>query len=402
MPGSLGLLLALTLTGCPPEARTPPEGASTRQTPVYEAGYIKAPVVRAFPRLQFQSPLQVVTIPDGTGRQAVLERAGRVVVLPDVEDEPLLKVLMEMRGRSSEAESLLGFAFHPRFSETRTVFAAYVTRRPAHLVVSRFQVSEGPNASVDDASESKLLSVELPFDGHRGGKLAFGADGYLYVAVGDGGGYKDPLGHAQNRKSLLGKILRIDVDTMSLHFEYASPWGNPYLGHPAGYRDEIFAYGFSHPDLTFNPAGDRLWAIDSTAGYGEEVNVVQRGANYGWAVKAGPQWLVPSPQPREGLMAPQLFFEAKLDRLLVGGLEYHGRLFPQIKGAFVFGDAHSGSVWALKPDGTPPVMLLGTGLALSGISANRAGELIFAAQDGGLYQLDTTPEANRQGASVSQ
>jgi glucose/arabinose dehydrogenase len=203
----------------------------------------------AFPNLTFPGPVDFQHAGDGTDRVFVVRQAGYVMV---VENSPAatsagtfldIDALVESGGE----RGLLGIAFHPSYEANGYFFVNYTAGSPLRTIVARYRVSQSNPDSADPASGVVLLEIPQPYSNHNGGQLAFGPDGYLYVAMGDGGSGGDPENRAQDRTTLLGKILRIDVDATSDTLDYSIPPGNPYADNTDGYREEIFAYGLRNP-----------------------------------------------------------------------------------------------------------------------------------------------------------
>ncbi len=234
----------------------------------------------AFSGLRFQAPLQVLQVP-GETRFVVVEKRGTVQAVSGGAAATFLDIRSRVNSTPGEA-GLLGLAFHPRWAQNRQAFVNYTAPSAAsnanlRSTISRFASTDG-GATLNPASEQVLLTVEQPFENHNGGSVVFGPDGLLYLGLGDGGLGGDPLGNAQNRSSLLGKLLRIDVDSGT---PYGIPPSNPFFGG-AG-LEEIYAFGLRNPwRFSFDRATGALWLGDVGQGDWEEVDVVEPGVNYGW------------------------------------------------------------------------------------------------------------------------
>jgi len=256
---------------------------------------------------------------------------------------------------------LLGLAFHPKYETNGQFFVYYTAGASGSRVsrVSRFRVSAlDPNAA-DPGSENILLEIDQPYDNHNAGQIAFGADAYLYVATGDGGSGGDPQGNAQNRASLLGKILRIDVDSGS---PYAIPPDNPFVGNSDGYREEIYAWGLRNPwRFSFDPPTGRLWAGDVGQLTWEEIDVIESGQNYGWDCREGahdytgpPGGPAPDCATATGLVDPVWEYGRASGNSVTGGYVYRGDSLSSLVGKYVYADYGSGRIWALTYDGVNP------------------------------------------------
>jgi glucose/arabinose dehydrogenase len=219
----------------------------------------------AFPQLSFGQPVGIQSSGDGSGRLFVVEQAGVIRVFQNSPGTATSKVFLDITERVlfGGEQGLLGLAFHPNFTKNGFFYVDYVAPNPTRTVIARYSVSAGDPDVVDKASEFVILEVAQPFSNHKGGQIAFGPDGYLYVGMGDGGSEGDPLGNGQNRSTLLGKILRLDVDTASGGLNYSVPADNPFVGNSLGYREEIYAYGFRNPwRFSFDSGTGKLWVGD--------------------------------------------------------------------------------------------------------------------------------------------
>ncbi|MFO7265921.1 MAG: PQQ-dependent sugar dehydrogenase [Limnochordales bacterium] len=320
----------------------------------------------------FNSPVHLTSPPDGTGRLFVVDRIG-VVYIIDAEGRLLPEPFLDLRDalvplRSNfDERGLLGLAFHPGFAQNGRFFVYYsAPRRPEapanwdHTArIAEFRVSpDNPNRA-DRASERVVLEIDQPQFNHNGGALAFGPDGYLYISLGDGGGANDvgvghgPMGNGQDINTLLGKILRIDVDGGD---PYGIPPDNPFVGQEG--RDEIYAWGFRNPfRMSFDRGGDReLFVADVGQANFEEVNIVNRPGNYGWRIKEGTHWFDPDRPdevitegptvgPRgEPLIDPIIEYRNRgsspdgVGVSVIGGYVYRGSAIPELYGRYVFAD----------------------------------------------------------------
>ena len=292
-------------------------------------------------------------------------------------------------------QGLLGLAFHPDYAVNGYFYVNYVTNNPVRTVIARYSVSpNNPNQALND-SEFILFEVDQPFANHKGGQVAFGPDGYLYVGLGDGGSGGDPLGNGQNRSTLLGKILRVNVDLPSLGRNYSIPQDNPFVGGVLGYREEIYAYGFRNPwRFSFDSVG-RLWVADVGQDRREEIDLVGKGKNYGWNIMEGS--LNYSGGSNAGLELPVWEYDHSVGIAVIGGYVYYGSSLTGLQSKYVYGDYGSGRVWSLQVDGvSAPVntLLAETGLSISSFGVDEQNELYFCSLDGKIYAFGTiTPTA---------
>jgi glucose/arabinose dehydrogenase len=239
------------------------------------------------------------------------------------------------------------------------------------------------------SSELVLLEINQPFSNHKGGQLAFGADGYLYIGMGDGGSGGDPLGNGQNRASLLGKILRIDVNSPSQGRNYKIPPDNPYAGNTAGYREEIYAYGFRNPwRFSFDQLTGSFWVADVGQNEREEIDLVGKGKNYGWNIMEGT--LTYSGGSQVGLELPVWEYSHAEGIAVIGGYVYRGTNLTGLNNKYIYGDYGSGKIWALQYDGIAAsvnTLLADTNLNPSSFGLDEKNELYFCALDGKIYLL---------------
>ncbi|MGA2819841.1 MAG: PQQ-dependent sugar dehydrogenase [Anaerolineales bacterium] len=334
------------------------------------------------------SPTYLADPGDGSGRLFVVEKSGRILILKGtaLAGDPFLD-LRDQVGSSGSEQGLLSMAFHPGYPHPPYFYVDY-TDPTGDVVVARLRLSNNAD-SADPSSELIVLRIDhRQFPNHNGGQLQFGPDGFLYVGVGDGGSEGDPEGNGQKLDTLLGKILRLDVDAAT---PYAVPRGNPFLGQP-GVLPEIWAYGLRNPwRFSFDrPSGD-LWIADVGQDQYEEVDLQPPGLgglNYGWSLMEG---LHPyAGEYREGLTLPVWEYEHSQGCAITGGYVYRGRQIPELVGDYLFSDYCSGKLWALyrTPEGNrQAVLLLETGLNVSSFGEDARGELYLLDLRGGVYEL---------------
>ncbi|MEK0083921.1 PQQ-dependent sugar dehydrogenase [Benzoatithermus flavus] len=327
------------------------------------------------------APLSATHAGDGSGRLFVVEQGGRVRLVKNGALQP--RPFLDLSGRvlSGGERGLLGLAFHPRFRDNGRFFVNYTRRPDGATVLAEHRVSADPDRALPTGRA--LLVVPQPFPDHNGGMLAFGPDGRLYVGLGDGGDHGDPGDRAQDRSSLLGKILRLDVDRGS---PYAIPPDNPFAA--GGGRGEIWALGFRNPwRFSFDRASGRLYAGDVGERRLEEIDLVRRGGNYGWRIMEGNRCFAPATGcDRRGLVLPVAVYAHTDGRCAVtGGYVYRGRAVPALAGAYVHADFCSGEILVLR--GGRPGVLLDTSLRIASFGEDEAGELLVVDIGGGVYRL---------------
>lgn len=297
-------------------------------------------------------PVYLTHAGDGSGRLFVVEKPGRIRIIAngDLLAAPFLDILGKVDSSGNE-QGLLSVAFHPDFSNNRRFFVYYTSNASDEIIVAEYKASAA-NPNVAEASERVLLRVPHPtFENHNGGLLKFGPDGYLYIGIGDGGGAGDPgppPGNGQNTNVLLGKILRIDVDSGN---PYGIPADNPFASGANGKR-EIYAYGFRNPwRYSFDRETGKLWCGDVGQNRYEEVDVVTRGGNFGWNVMEGFHCYNPSSGCNTaGLVQPIYEYDHGGSNgvppgacSITGGYVYRGTRIPSLVGVYVFADYCLGS-----------------------------------------------------------
>ena len=334
----------------------------------------------------FDKPVHLTHAGDGSGRLFVVEQAGVVRIIKNgkVLEAPFLDI--RARVSSGGEKGLLSIAFHPRYRENGEFYVNYTRGRMLlETIVSRFR--RGSRGLADPGSEEILLRIRQPFPNHNGGQLQFGPDGYLYIGMGDGGAANDPLGHGQDITTLLGALLRIDVDNQEVGRSYAIPPDNPFLGRTHG-RGEIWAYGLRNPwRFSFDARNGRLFLADVGQDRVEEINIVRRGGNYGWAVMEGDRCLRQGTRCRRaGFEMPIFTYPHPEGFSVTGGYVYRGRSMPELCGVYVFADYVSGVISGLRlRDGRVARhgVLRKSGFRISSFGEDEARELYVAAHRGG-------------------
>lgn len=343
----------------------------------------------AFANLRFSLPVALLQAPGDPGRWYVVEQAGRVVVFDDDPAASEASVFVDIRERvnaRSDEAGLLGMAFHPDYQANGQVILSYTTgRRNLKSVISRFFADDARRA-LDPASERVILTVDQPFRNHNGGQVTFGPDGLLYVGFGDGGAGGDPRGNGQNTDTLLGAMLRIDVDRGD---PYAIPPDNPFAA--GGGRPEIYAWGLRNPwRWSFDAATGDLWVGDVGQNQIEEIDIVVKGGNYGWNMREGSAPFRGGRRPSAGLIAPVAEYSHSFGCSVTGGYVYRGDQIPALAGTYVFGDYCSGRFWGLAPDGSggrTMAPLFDGQINLSSFGEAHDGRLFAVDLNGALFQI---------------
>ena len=335
-------------------------------------------------------PLMLTHANDGSGRRFIVEQSGRIYVID--KDTQRAKVFLDIHDdtrpwKKSNEEGLLGLAFHPRFSETGEFFICYSpVDEPQSERISRFRVSTQDPNKADENSEEIVLQFDQPFPNHNGGSIAFGPDGFLYIGLGDGGSRNDPFDNAQNLSVLLGKILRIDIDQRGAETAYVVPPDNPFMNMD-GVRPEIWAYGFRNPwQLTFDNQTGALWMADVGQDLQEEINLVEKGGNYGWRRREGsyPFGNIPADL---ATIDPLWEYDHQVGKSITGGLVVRGSNIPELEGCYLYGDFVSGRLWALGvQDSSDPATISNHLIPWNGLPIFGFGH----DQDGAVYVLTSS------------
>lgn len=343
----------------------------------------------------FQRPVFVTGAGDGSGRLFIEDQEGRIWVMIDgqLQAEPFLDV-RSLISRDANERGLLGLAFHPQYVENGFFFINY-TDRSGNTVVARYTVSADSPSVADADSALTLLNIRQPYPNHNGGYLGFGPDGYLYIGMGDGGSAGDPDYNGQTPSTLLGKILRIDVDNPAGDKAYGIPTDNPYTINPL-LAPEVWAWGLRNPwrmsfdretgDLYFGDVGQNQW---------EEVNFQPAdspgGENYGWNIMEGSYRYSGEPV-KDGLVPPFAeYSHAEGGCSVTGGYVYRGEMLTDLTGVYLFADYCSGLVWSSYRDAADiwqTNLFLDTGMTVSSFGEDEAGELYVIDHSGSIYRLE--------------
>lgn len=357
---------------------------------------VERTVVDAFPNLDFIRPLFIGHAGDESGRLFVVEQAGTISVFPNDPDVTEREIFLDIEARVtdiSNEQGLLGLAFHPDFETNGYFYVNYTAPAPDRTIISRFSVSDDDENLANPASETVLLTYNQPYGNHNGGHLAFGPDGYLYIAVGDGGSAGDPLNNGQNRSTFLGSILRIDVDSQENGNPYGIPDGNLFAGNDEGFREEIFAYGLRNPwRFSFDAETEQIWAGDVGQSSMEEIDIIESGLNYGWNIMEGTMCYPPGTECNtEGLELPVFAYEhSEGNGSVTGGYVYRGSDIPELTGYYIYADYISGRIWALdSSDLENPVNteLFDADFRISSFGVDQNNEIYITAFNGDIYRF---------------
>jgi glucose/arabinose dehydrogenase len=370
-----------------------------------------------------QAPVHLAHAGDGSGRLFVVEQAGRIRIIKNgsLSGTPFLDISGRVRSPFSQGDSeegLLSVAFPPGYGSSKDHFYVYYTNKNSDNQVSRFRVGANPD-SADPSSEELILEIPHPkYFNHNGGQLAFGPDGYLYVGTGDGGSGGDPDGNAQNPASLLGKILRLEVENgavpptngayrllLPLVFRagdgaqsslaYRIPADNPFVGQ-LGYREEIWALGLRNPwRFSFDRQTGDLYIGDVGQGSWEEIDfqlaASAGGENYGWDIVEGLVCFGAASCDQNGLTQPVHVYRTHSGGTcsVTGGFVYRGASFPALQGIYLFGDYCNGKIWGLQREagGWVSQELEDTNYSITSFGEDQDGELYVVNAGGAVYRI---------------
>jgi len=331
-------------------------------------------------------PVAVVNAQDGSNRLFVVEKGGTIRLVEDgvLKEEPFLDISDSVSGSSEQG--LLGLAFEPQRSER---FYVNYTDRSGATVITRYQVSSDPDVA-DLASAEIILTISQPASNHNGGNVLFAPDGYLWIGTGDGGAANDRFLNGQNKESLLGAMLRLDV---SGEQGYSIPPDNPFVG--GGGAAEIWAIGLRNPwRYSFDSATNDLWVADVGQNEWEEVHKVasnSAGLNYGWPILEGTHCFTDATCATDRLLLPITEYNHRQGCSITGGHVYRGNAYPQMQGNYYFSDFCSGLIWAIDAANnsfTEPTLLLESNLRVSSFGEDEAGELYLTSYENGtLYRV---------------
>jgi glucose/arabinose dehydrogenase len=400
------------------------------------AGAQPLPAIRlqpVFPKLTEERPVWMSEAPDGSGRLFVVYQIGKILIVKKGSDGGDAKEFLNIEARDPKAGGenecgLLSIAFHPGFA-TNHLFYVYYNQRnprdqhsqpqnyPIRSVISEFAISANDPDQADLKSERIVLEVPQPFGNHKGGELAFGPDGYLYLGLGDGGAGDDPFGSGQNTATLLAKMLRIDVNSRATaggdrnrrQLPYGIPSDNPFVREPDmggnGARKEIYAYGLRNPwRFSFDRATGALWCGDVGQDLWEEVDLIVKGGNYGWSVREGAHHFKPGPEgakyiepvmeyPHQSWQQKDaLYPDHSLGLCIIGGYVYHGKASPALEGIYIYGDYNLGTFWGMRYDSaaqkvTAHATLLQQPDNIDSFAEDADGEIYALMQDGKILKI---------------
>ena len=334
--------------------------------------------------LTFKEPIQVLYDGVDGENMYVVEKDGVVYKVSNESSATEKAKVMDITDRvvvKNSEEGLLSLTFHPNFKDNNLLYVWYTANNPDsrknNMLLSSFKVTE--DGVVDKTSETIIMTVKQPWGNHNGGTVLFGPDGKLYLSIGDGGSGGDPHGNGQNKNTLLGTVIRIDVDHTSGGKAYSIPSDNPFVGEK-NTREEIWAYGLRNVwRMSFDKETGKLWAGDVGQHDWEEIDIVESGGNYGWKIREGAHEFEGKSTVPPGLVDPVYEYGRREGGSITGGYVYRGSELKESVGLYFFNDYMSGRTWSLNINGdTASVkrIALDTPLAVSSFGETPMGELL--------------------------
>ena len=360
-------------------AAAPEEDTANEQAGPMEPVDASPALVEAFGGRVFARPIDLVSL--DSGRFLVAEQSGGVMRIGADGSATTFLDLRERVSRASNEEGLLSLALDPPFADPGHLWLYYSVADGQRTRLSRFSIA-GDAAAADPGSELVILEIPQPFANHNGGAVRFGPDGMLYLGLGDGGAGGDPRGNGQNRSTLLGSIIRIDVQNPSPSAPYAVPADNPFVGQD-GVRPEIWAYGVRNPwRMSFDAETGRLWLGDVGQSRFEEIDIVERGANLGWNLVEGGSCFQ-GDCDLASFAAPVAVYDHDLGCSVTGGVVVRRSGLSYLDGAYVYGDFCSGRIWTIDADlPGEPIEILTSPRPISSFAEARDGT-VYALTFGG-------------------
>lgn len=382
--GILGVLVVILMVGG--YFLYPYINPYTGELGVVEDGYT---IENAFQELTFQNPVDFQT--NSLNESFVIEQGGKIWTITGNGSSKSLFLDVSSIIVSGGERGLLGMAFDPNFLENGYFYLDYTVPDPLRTQIVRYTVTAFDTLTVDTDNPLLILEVDQPYANHNAGQIAFGPDGMLYITMGDGGLANDPHGHGQNRETLLGSILRINVTESSTETPYTIPVDNPYIGNGQGFQEEIWAYGLRNPwRMSFDTLTGTLWAADVGQNEYEEVNIIEKAGNYGWAEKEGLHCF--QQNSCDGAYIDPVFeYTHDLGISITGGYVYRGSTLSTLDGHYIFGDYASGRIWHSAYNSTSDSydtnLLMQQEVTIPSFGLDVNGEILILSFDGNIYRI---------------
>ncbi len=350
-------------------------------------------LTNAFPALTFTRPIFLTHAGDGTNRVFVAQQDGYIRVFSNDSAVGSYTTYLDINDKLSSTggeEGLLGLAFHPDYATNGFFYVNYTAPSPLRTVVARYKVMGGNPNKADSLSEQIIIEINQPYSNHNGGMILFGQDGYLYIGMGDGGSGGDPQNYAQNLQSLLGKMLRLDVDTT---MGYRIPPTNPFYGNPTAGREELYAWGLRNPWRFSEDTTSGLMLLgDVGQVQWEEIDDVRNGLNYGWRCYEGnaPYNTSGCGPVSEYTFPIKVYPHSGGDCSVTGGYIYRGYRRPEFEGAYIYGDYCTGKIWLLRYEGgqvTEDSLLINAPFSVSSFGVDGDGEIYICNYNGNIQRF---------------
>jgi uncharacterized repeat protein (TIGR03806 family) len=364
-------------------------------------GAIAVQLERAFEDVAMQQPIAAYQAPGEPEFWYVVQQNGIIFKFhEDANDRQRQEVLDYSAEITGGGElGLLGLAFHPDFAQNKKVYISYTYTAQGDYWSRISEMAVSADGSFDGSTERTLLDIKQPYKNHNGGMIDFGPDGMLYIAMGDGGSARDPLNSGQDTTTLLGAMLRIDINREQAPLPYGIPQDNPFASSDTD-RKEIYAWGLRNPwKFSFDVRTGELWTGDVGQGAQEEVDVIKLAGNYGWKVREGELCHNNDPEcdTRKDFIEPVAVYGRGEGKSITGGYVYHGERVPELQGKYIYGDFASGKIWALSNDPVtgdyePVVMFETSGLSISSFAQDQGSGEVFI--------IDYDPRGSNGGAGM--
>ena len=339
----------------------------------------------AFPEIEVSNLIYLTTPNDESGRIFVATREGIIFYIE--KDSNSISLFIDIREKIDQEltgeRGLLGFTFDQNYIDNGYFYIYYIDF-DGNSVISRFKDTKNIESIFN--TELKILQVDQPYSNHNGGSILIGPDGYLYIALGDGGSGGDPFLNGQNGNTLLGSILRIDVSRTSEDNRYQIPNDNPFIDND-NFKDEVWAYGLRNPwRMSFDMKTGKLFVGDVGQDNFEEINIIEKGGNYGWNIMEGNSCFNNEICNKENLIMPIIEYSHSEGCSVTGGYVYHGRI-ESLKNKYIFSDFCSGNIWTidLSNNEYEKERLLKGPFQISSLGQDENGEVYILSFDGRIY-----------------
>ena len=374
----ISISIIATLYGIPPESSS-----------------IDLQLIEVFPDIKIERPVDFIFLSDTSDRIFIVSQLGKVIIIENSTNGYRSEVFLDLSDNvtTSGEMGLLGMDFHPKFNENGYFFVYYNQIGTGTSKVVRFQVSETNQNKANLSTQLVIVEQQQPFVNHNGGQVRFGPDGYLYISLGDGGSANDPLGSGQDRSTVLGSILRINVSHSTINNPYTIPEDNPFANNLSGFRKEIYAYGLRNPwRFSFDPLTGTLWTGDVGQNDIEEIDIIVNGGNYGWNIKEGDRCFSPPVDCNSTDLIDPIHQYPRPDGFsITGGYVYRGNNIPDLNGTYIYGDFISGNIWGftLNSQGqNENSLLFETNINISSFGIDKNNEIYVLDLLGSIYRIN--------------